>query len=80
MYPLREDFVSDIRDFIARLRAEPGLEVLTNQLSTQLRGDFDKVNSALQACMRESMAANGTMVFVVKYLNADLDIASAPRL
>ena len=80
LYPLHEKFVADIRDFIHRLRAEPGLEVISNQMSTQLRGDYDAVTGALQRCMRQSMQADGSMVFVVKYLNADLDIANAPNV
>ena len=80
LYPLKEAFVDDIREFIFRLREEDGLEVVTNQRSTQLRGPFDQVTSALNRCMRLSMERHGTRVFVVKYLNADLDIGSRPRL
>jgi uncharacterized protein YqgV (UPF0045/DUF77 family) len=78
LYPLADDFTAGIRDFILRLRAEPGIEVVTNQLSTQLRGEFDAVTGALARCMRESMAQPGAAVFVVKYLNADLPIGTAP--
>ena len=39
LYPLTDGFVDDIRDFIHRLREEPGLEVVSNQMSTQLRGE-----------------------------------------
>lgn len=80
LYPLADDFTPAIIDFIARLRREPGLEVLTNQLSTQLRGQFDDVSSALNRCMSASMEAGHAMVFVVKYINADLPIGTAPRL
>lgn len=80
LYPLTDDFVGDIRDFIHRLRAEPGLDVISNQMSTQLRGDYDAVTGALQRCMRESMQADGSLVFVVKYLNADLPISDAPKV
>ena len=80
LYPLAEDFTAGITDFILRLRQEPRLEVLTNQLSTQLRGDFADVTGALDRCMRRSMDGAGAMVFVVKYVNADLPIGTAPRL
>jgi hypothetical protein len=80
LYPLADDFTAGITAFILGLRREPGLEVLTNQLSTQVRGDFADVTGALDRCMQESMAGAGAMVFVVKYVNADLPIGTAPRL
>jgi uncharacterized protein YqgV (UPF0045/DUF77 family) len=80
LYPLAADFATEIRDFILRLRAEPGLEVITNQLSTQVRGEFDAVTGALTRCMRASMAQPGAMVFVVKYVNADLPIGTSPQI
>jgi len=80
LYPLAEDFVGDIRDFIHRLREEPGLEVISNQMSTQLRGDYEAVTGALQRCMRETMQADGSRIFVVKYLNADLPITDPPKV
>lgn len=80
LYPLADDFVGDIRDFIGQLRREPGLEVLTNQLSTQVRGEYAAVTGALQRCMGESMRRGGPMVFVVKYISADLPIGTPPNL
>lgn len=80
LYPLRDDFVGDIKAFIHQLRAEPGLEIVTNQLSTQLRGDFDAVTGAVQRCLRHSFEQGGAMSLVVKYLNADLPINSAPNV
>lgn len=80
MYPLAENFTDGIRDFIVRLREEPGIEVITNQLSTQLRGDFAAVTGAINRCMAESMQRPGAMVFVVKYVNADLPITLVPAV
>jgi uncharacterized protein YqgV (UPF0045/DUF77 family) len=80
MYPLNEAFVGDVKDFILRLRREPNVEVLTNQLSTQLRGEFDAVTEALNRCMRVSMEKSGSVVFITKFLNADLDISTPPKI
>lgn len=80
LYPLQENFVRGIRDFILHLREEEGLEIVSNQLSTQVRGDYHVVTDALNRCMRETMEADGTAVFVMKYLNADLDITSPPKI
>jgi uncharacterized protein YqgV (UPF0045/DUF77 family) len=80
LYPLDEQFTDPIRDFIHRLRREPGLDIVTNQLSTQVRGDFDAVTGALNRCMREAMNRPGAAVFVVKYVNADLPIGTTPAV
>lgn len=80
LYPLTPNFVTDIKAFIHGLREEPDLEIITNQVSTQVRGDYQAVTGAIQRCMRETMQADGTRVFVVKYLNADLDITSTPNV
>lgn len=80
LYPLADNFTPAIVDFIQRLRREPGLEVVTNQLSTQLRGDFAAVTGALHRCMAGTMAGSAPLVFVVKYINADLPIGTAPNI
>ena len=78
--PLADDFTPAIVDFILRLRAEPGLEVVTNQLSTQLRGEYDTVMAALARQVKTTMEQGGPLVFVAKILNADLPIARVPSL
>jgi uncharacterized protein YqgV (UPF0045/DUF77 family) len=78
LYPLADDFTPAIVDFILRLRAEPGIEVVTNQMSTQLRGEFGAVTGAIERGMRRTMEEGGALVFVVKYLNADLPIGRPP--
>ena len=80
MYPLHENFVRDIRDFILRLRAANGVEVETNQMSTQVRGEFAAVTSALNECMRDGMTGPDSVIFVVKFLNADLPIRARPHI
>lgn len=80
LYPLHEGFVDDIRDFIAQLRGEPGLEVVSNQMSTQVRGEFEAVTGAIQRCLRAQLDRDDARVLVVKYLTADLDIGQPPVL
>lgn len=80
MYPLNADYVSPIKAFIRQLREFPGIEVITNQLSTQLMGEFADVSSALNACMESSMANSGRVVFVARYLNAGLEINRLPQI
>ena len=80
LYPLREGPVPEIIDFIRTLRAQEGIEIVSNQLSTQLRGDFEAVTGAINRCMHRAMEAPNTVVLVVKYLNVDLEIGRAPTL
>lgn len=80
LYPLKDGPVPVIIDFIKDLREQGDIEVVTNQLSTQLRGDFDAVTVAINDCMRKAMAAPNTVVLVVRYLNVDLEIGRAPSL
>jgi uncharacterized protein YqgV (UPF0045/DUF77 family) len=80
LYPLKDGAVPDIIGFIHELRRQAGIEIVTNQLSTQLRGEFEAVTQAVNGCMRMAMAAPNTVVLVVKYLNVDLEIGRAPTL
>ena len=80
LYPLRDGAIPVIKDFIHELRQTDGVEIVTNQLSTQLRGEFDAVTDAVNRCMRRAMANDGTLVLVAKYLNADKPIGRAPDL
>ena len=78
LYPLNDDPVPAIIGFIHELHAREGLEIVTNQMSTQLRGDYDAVTGAINECMRGAMSALDKVVVVVKYLNIDLPIAGEP--
>ncbi len=80
MYPLDADYKPPIKAFIRNLRQYDQLEIVTNQMSTQLRGEFDDVMSAVNACMQRSMADNARVVFVTKCLNADLEISQLPDI
>lgn len=80
LYPLKDGAVPDIIDFIRELRRQDGIEIVSNQLSTQVRGEFEAVTGAVSHCLRKAMAAPNTVVLVVKYLNVDLEIGRAPTL
>jgi uncharacterized protein YqgV (UPF0045/DUF77 family) len=80
LYPLKDGPIPEIIDFIREMRKQDGIEIVTNQLSTQLRGEFEAVTGAINHCMRMTMAAPNTMVLIVKYLNVDLEIGRTPSL
>ena len=68
LYPLTGEFIPPILDFIGRLKAQPGLSVVTNSMSTQVSGDYDRVFDALKAEIRESLAGSHRAVLVMKVL------------
>ena len=48
LYPLNEKFIPPIDDFIIDLKKYDNVEVRTNNMSTQLFGDFDDLMSILK--------------------------------
>ena len=46
LYPLADDFILPIKDVIERLNAISSVEVLTNAMSTQIRGEYEEVISS----------------------------------
>ena len=80
LYPLKDQPVPTIIEFIKDLREQQGIEIVTNQLTTQIRGRFEDVTAAVNHCMQRAMQAPNTVVLVVKYLNVDLELGRAPSL
>lgn len=80
LYPLRDEPIPGIIEFIEDLQKHDDIEIISNQLSSQVRGEYEAVTSAINACMKKAMKASNTVVLVVKYLNIDAEIARAPSL
>lgn len=80
LYPLRDGPIPTIIEFIEELQYQADIEIVTNQLGTQLRGEFEAVTSAINHCMRKAMLSSNTVVLVVKYLNIDVEIGRVPSL
>lgn len=80
LYPLKDGPIPNIIEFITRLQGQDGIEIVTNQLGTQLRGEFEKVTGAINHCMRKAMESPSTVVLVVKYLNIDVELKREPSL
>ena len=69
LYPLDADFIPPIKDVIERLNGYPELEVATNPMSTQLRGDYDDVMAALNKEIKATFDRVPKAVFAMKILN-----------
>ena len=72
IYPLTQDYEPPIIAFIQALKQVAGIEVATNQLSTQVAGDYDLVMDSLRDTMKATFAETGTCSFVLKVLNVDI--------
>lgn len=69
LYPLDAEFIPPIKDVIERLNTHPEIEVVTNPMSTQLRGEYDDVMTALNREIRTTFDRNPKAVFAIKILN-----------
>ncbi len=72
LYPLAEDFIPPIKDVIDRLNANSSVEVVTNAMSTQIRGDYDEVMAVLNREIKKTFEQYPKAVFAIKILNNPL--------
>ena len=72
LYPLNEEFIPPIQDVIERLNSHDGIEVLTNRMSTQLRGEYNDVMAALHKEIGTTFERVPKAVFAIKILNNPL--------
>lgn len=70
-YPLDKNYVPPIQNFIKRLNSYKSLIVKTNNMSTQVFGDYFDVMKALTIEIYKSSELPSS-VFVLKIVNADL--------
>lgn len=68
LYPLNQQYIPPIKDFIDRLNVHPGLRVVTNSMSTQVFGDYELVMQTLVRELRLSFEGNDKAIFVMKVL------------
>ncbi len=72
-YPLNEEYIPPILDFIKRLNEYETLTVQTNGMSTQVFGEYFEIMNALTKEIHKSFELPHS-VFVLKIINADLKI------
>jgi uncharacterized protein YqgV (UPF0045/DUF77 family) len=69
LYPLDEKFIPPIKDVIERLKQHDGIEIETNRMSTQVRGDYDAVMPVLSKEIRTTFENIPHAIFAIKILN-----------
>lgn len=72
LYPLDADFIPPIKDVIERLNQYDDIEVVTNPMATQLRGEYETVMNALKQEIAVTFEAIPKAVFAIKILNNPL--------
>ena len=75
-YPLNVEYIPPIKDFIRRLNTYPEIKVNTNGMSTQVFGQYAEVMKILTNEIEKSFELPHS-IFVLKIINADLNIADA---
>lgn len=78
LYPLSEDYVPPIRDFLARLRSYKDLKIVTNATSTQIVGEHSHVFEVLSKETALTFSS-GPSIFVMKVLGFERDIQSPAK-
>ena len=72
LYPLADEYIPAIKEFIERVQQYPEVAVIRNDLSTQLYGDYDQIMELLKIEVRLSWEKYGKSIFVIKFLRDDL--------
>ena len=74
LYPLQQDYIAVIQTFIERMRRHEDIQIVTNAMSTQICGDYERVFDLVQAELAHSYREYGKQVLVCKFIVGDLDI------
>ncbi|MCF6245607.1 MAG: hypothetical protein L3J43_11315 [Sulfurovum sp.] len=68
MYPLQKDFEAPILAFISMLEKETRVEVVRNELSTQIHGDYKVIMALLEKEMFSVFTEIPDSIFVIKFV------------
>ena len=71
MYPLREQYIKPIQEFIDRLNTYESIKVVTTATSTTISGEYLPTMQLLAEEMQRSHQKIGQAIFVCKFLNGD---------
>jgi len=75
-YPLHDEFIPPIKDFIERLNAHKNITVQTNGMSTQVFGNYFEVMEILTQEIHKSFEIPHS-VFIMKVINAGLNVLNS---
>jgi len=68
MYPLQKEFEAPILAFISKLEKESSVELVRNELSTQVHGDYKTIMALLEKEMFSVFTEIPDSIFVLKFV------------
>lgn len=71
LYPLNENFIPLINEFINDLKKYNNIEIRTNSISTQLFGEFDDLMNILKIEIEKTFKKEINSVLNLKIVNGD---------
>ena len=71
LYPLNKNFISTIDNFISHLKMYDSIEVRTNNMFTQLFGEFDDLIKLFKVEMVKTFKNHTNSLFNLKIVNGD---------
>ena len=71
LYPLKENFIAPIDDFIVSLQRYENIEVRMNSISTQLFGEYDIIMDILKKEISKTFDIEENVVLNIKIVNGD---------
>jgi len=74
LYPLTERYGDLVISFIGTLKSQPGIQIRTNSMSTQVTGPFADVWEAVKVAVLNTFQDHGDTVSVFKLFNQELDL------
>ena len=80
LYPLHDKPLPVILAFIDQVMGDEKLEVVVNQMSTQITGELGDVTRVIHDALERSFASGHSQVLVAKYLATPLPIDEVPIL
>ncbi|MCH8493655.1 MAG: hypothetical protein LAT53_10520 [Idiomarina sp.] len=73
LYPLADEYIGVIKDFVERLATYEEISVNTNTMSTQIFGEFRTVMAILTEELERVYQHVPSQVLVCKFINRDLN-------
>ena len=67
LYPLADEYIPAIKEFIERVQEYPEVAVVRNDLSTQLYGDYELIMDLLKVEVRLSWENTGRVFLLSNY-------------
>ncbi len=74
MYPLHEDYKTQVKDFLTVFLSNPEFNYKTNAMSTQATGEIESLMDWVQECIAETYEEGVKAAFIQKILPGELDL------